>query len=103
MLHIKDGTFTSKLHGSLVTVVAEAVPSDFSILKSKKKSIKLTKLNARYFTYCYNLGYNTTVRARGNSDSNVANHVNQLDFIVRFIRRVIVRKYSCFFSVIIMY
>ena len=66
----------------LVTVVAEAVPSDFSILESKKKSIKLTKPNARCCTHCYNLGYNTTVCGHGNSDSNVANHVNQLDFIV---------------------
>ena len=35
----------------LVTVVAEAVPSDFSLLKSKKKSIKLTKLNATCCTH----------------------------------------------------
>ena len=30
-----------------------------------------------------------------NSDRNVGNHVNQLDFIVQFIRGVFVRKYHC--------
>ena len=59
-----------------VTVVA-GVPWDCMLfLKKQKKSIKSTKPNARCCTHCYNLAYNN--RARCNSDSNVANHVNQL-------------------------
>ena len=96
---------TIKLHGPLVTVQYSGSRSSFRLLylKKQKKSIKSTKLNAR-------CSMNTLLQPRllatqscerCNSDSNVANHMNQLlvDFIVRF-RRVLVRKYTFVYSVI---
>ena len=38
--------------------------------------------------YCTKTSATTEPHTRCNSDNNMANHMNQLDFIVQFIRRV---------------
>ena len=62
----------------LVTVVTEGL----LYLKKQKKTVKSTKPNTRCCTHCYS----TTVCAA--TVIATANHVNQLDFIMQFIRRV---------------
>ena len=65
-----------------VAVVAE-VPSDFSIWKSKRKALNWPNLTQ-------GAAHTDTTSAtmqpymHCNSDSNMANHVNQLDFIMWF-------------------
>ena len=69
-----------------LTVTLSGSRSSFGSLhlKKQKKSIKLTTLNAHTATTSATIEPCICC----NSDNNMANHVNQLDFIVQFIRRV---------------
>ena len=82
---------TSKLHGSLCY---SGSISSFGLfyLKSKREVLnRPSRMQGAAHTAITSA--TTQLRMRCNSDSNME---YQLGFIVRFIRRVLIRKYHCF-------